>query len=97
MKATIKQIKDIKAIYNEHGLNAVYGYCKRNNIDYIIREHRFGFQSSHKANHEKHEFLSAKTDKRIFRCHYYSLMKRAKNGWNCNLLRGLEFEFQKGF
>lgn len=90
MKATNKVIAEIKNLYKAKGLNSVHAYIKRYNIECKIYQHEFGFGKG--AADAKYNFLHDKTSNRIFRTHYYSLLKRAKNGYHVNLLRGIEFE-----
>lgn len=91
MKATLKNIAEIKDIYAEKGLNAVYAYIKRNSLKVEINEHCFGF--GYRAACKKDDFLKEKTPNKTLRFHYCSVLRTCKNGFRANLIRAIEFVF----
>jgi len=77
--------KEIINLYNEKGINSVYAFLKRNNIDYTKNVIEFGLDSK-KTNVKKTEWLNIEE----LKFHYYSQLIKAKSGWSYNLIRGIE-------
>lgn len=92
MKATLKQIKEMNAIYTEKGLNSVRGYIRRNSIDHECDVFEFGTETLNHAT-DKDNFIKGAKSNRTLRFHYYSVLRRAKNGYSFNIIRAIEFRF----
>ena len=86
--------KEILKVYNENGLNGLYAYMRKNGIKYEKEIFEFGLddcRNSCKNCKYKKNWLNEKTDKNVFRFHYYSIgIKSRKTGYNYNIIRGIE-------
>lgn len=90
MKAKVSK-KQIMNVYNEHGLNGLYSFLRKNEIDYSTSIAEFGLNSSLKSKQEKNDWLEEKTEKGVFRFHYYSIgIKSRRSGYSYNIIRGIE-------
>lgn len=80
-------VNEINNVYIQKGLNGVYAFLRKNNIQYKTRVEYFGLATNKEAVKDKIEWLKSGE----LRFHYANKqVKSAKTGWKYNRLRCIE-------
>lgn len=81
-------------VYNAKGLNGLWAYMRKNNIEYTKTIFEFGYASNYNAGLAKKKFVEEATPENVLQLHFAARgVTSRRNGFHTNIIQGVKITF----